>query len=90
MQHHVPAYPAAVPALPDGTVVVAGKSGFTLISGLAHRWTSEGYDPPVSLHRADGLLTPPSTLMALGAGYRPVLHPSIAAFPPFSHDERSA
>jgi hypothetical protein len=39
-----------------------------------------GYDPPVPLHRADRLLTPPSTLMALGAGYQPVFHPSITAF----------
>jgi hypothetical protein len=68
---------------------MAAESGFTLSSGLAHRWTNEGYDRPVPLHRADGLLTPPSTLMALGAGYRPVLHPSITAFLPFSRDERS-
>jgi len=81
--------PAPAPALPDGAVVVAAGSAFTLSSGLAHRWTNEGYDPPVPLHRADGLLTPPSTLMAFGAGYRPVLHPSITAFAPFSHDERS-
>jgi len=63
------------------------RIGVHLSSGLAHRWTIEGYDPPVPLHRADGLLTPPSTLMALGAGYRPVLHPSITAFSPFSRDE---
>jgi hypothetical protein len=81
--------PAPLPALPDGAVVVAAGSAFTLSSGLAHRWTIEGYDPPVTLHRADGLLTPPSTLMALGTGYRPVLHPSITAFSPFSRDERS-
>jgi hypothetical protein len=81
--------PAPVPALPDGAVVVAAGSAFTLSSGLAYRWTSEGYDPPVPLHRADGLLTPPSTLMALSAGYRPVLHPLINAFSPCSHDERS-
>jgi hypothetical protein len=81
--------PAPVPALPDGAVVVAAGSAFTLSSGLAHRWTNEGYDPPVPLYCADGLLTPPSTLMALGAGYRPVLHPSITAFSPFSRDQRS-
>jgi hypothetical protein len=81
--------PAPVPSLPDGAVVVAAGSAFTLSSGLAHRWTNEGYDPPVPLHSADGLLTPPSTLMALGAGYRPVLHQSITAFSPFSHNERS-
>src|SRR5215475_1493408 len=72
--------PTPVLALPDGAVVVRAGSAFTLSSGLAHRWTNEGYEPPVPLRGADGLLTPASTLMALGAGYRPVLHPSITAF----------
>jgi len=72
--------PAPVLALRDGAVVVVAGSAFTLSSGLGHRWTNEGYEPPIPLRRADGLLTPPSTLMALGAGYRPVLHPSITAF----------
>jgi len=81
--------PAPIPALADGAVVVAAGSAFTLSFGLAHRWTNQGYDPPVPLRGADGLLTPPSTLMALGAGYRPVLHPSITAFSQFSYDERS-
>jgi hypothetical protein len=73
-------HPIAVPlaALPDGAMVVAAGSAFTLRSGQAHRWTIEGYARPERLQRADGLLTPPSTLMALAAGYRPALHPSIA------------
>jgi hypothetical protein len=79
-QKRIHLIPAPVLALPDGAVVVVAGSAFTLSSGQAHRWTNEGYDPPISLHRADGLLTPPSTLMALGAGYQPVLHPSITAF----------
>ena len=66
----------------ETTAVMAAGSAFTLSSGLAYRWTKEGYDPPVPLHRADGLLTPPSTLMALSAGYRPVLHPSITWLQP--------
>jgi hypothetical protein len=33
----------------------------------------------MKIPRYDTLLTPPSTLGALRAGYRPVLHPSIAA-----------
>jgi len=78
--------PAPVRALPDGAVVVAAGSAFTLSSGLAYRWTNEGYDRAVALHHADGLLTPPSTLMALSAGYRPVLHPWITAFSSCSHD----
>jgi len=64
-------------ALQDGAMVVAAGSAFTLCSGLAYRWTNEGYSPPERLHHADGLLTPPSTLMALSSGYRPVLHPSV-------------
>ena len=63
--------------LPDGAMVVVAGSAFTLHSGQAYRWTNEGYAPAERLARADGLLTPPSTLMALGAGYRTVLHPSI-------------
>jgi hypothetical protein len=32
---------------------------------------------------ADGLPTPPSTLLAIRAGYRPVLHPDIEETPHF-------
>ena len=64
-------------ALPDGAVIAAGGQAFTLRAGLAHRWTAEGYAPPQRLDRADALLTPPSTIMTLHAGYRPVFHPSI-------------
>lgn len=63
--------------LPDGAVVTAGGEAYTLCGGLAHRWTAEGYARPEILKGADWLLTPPSTVMALVAGYRPVLHPSI-------------
>lgn len=63
--------------LPDGVIVSVGNEAFTLRAGLAHRWTNEGYAPPQRLAGADWLLTPPSTVMALRAGYQPVLHPSI-------------
>jgi hypothetical protein len=71
--------PAPIFELPDGTVVAAAGSAFTLRAGQAYRWTNAGYDQPIALHHVDGLLTPPSTLMALLAGYRPALHPSITA-----------
>ncbi len=54
-----------------------GKQAFTIVNGRAFRWTDEGYSPPVEMHNANWLLTPPSTLMALKAGYRPVLHPAL-------------
>ena len=69
--------PGPLTALHDGAMVVAAGSAFTLCSGRAHRWTNEGYLRAERLDDADGLLTPPSTLMALGSGYRPTLHPSI-------------
>jgi hypothetical protein len=71
--------PVPISELPDGTVVAAAGSAFTLRAGQAYRWTNAGYDQPIELHQVDGLLTPPSTLMALLAGYRPALHPSITA-----------
>jgi hypothetical protein len=66
-----------VAALPDGAMIVVAGSAFTLRSGQAHRWTNVGYAPAERLGHADGLLTPPSTLLALSVGYRPVLHPKI-------------
>ncbi|MGZ9721995.1 hypothetical protein [Rhizobium miluonense] len=65
--------------LPDGTVVARGDGAFTLRGGYAYRWTNEGYAPPQILNGADWLLTPPSTVMALRAGYVPVFHPTIQA-----------
>jgi hypothetical protein len=69
--------PAPLTALPDGAMVAAAGSAFTLCAGRAHRWTNEGYAPSERLRHADALLTPPSTLLTFRAGYRPVLHPSI-------------
>jgi hypothetical protein len=69
--------PGPLAELPIGAMVAAAGSAFMLRSGQAYRWTNEGYASPERLEDADGLLTPPSTLLALGAGYRPALHPSI-------------
>ena len=74
-------HPLALPiaALPDGAVVARDGAAFTIVGGRAHRWSERGYDAAQSLDAVDGLLTPPSTLAALQAGYRPVLQPSIDA-----------
>lgn len=72
-------HPIAVPLadLPDGAVVAVGDQTFTLRSGRGHRWTNTGYALPEPVSRADWLLTPPSTVATLRAGYVPVFHPSI-------------
>jgi hypothetical protein len=62
--------------LPDGTMVQAGDAGFAIVGGRARQWSPAGYLAPVAMPREARLLTPPSTVRALRAGFRPVLHPS--------------
>jgi hypothetical protein len=75
-------HPLGMPidALPDGAVVAIAGEAFTLASGLAFRWTENGYAPPEEIEKADGLLTPPSTIQTIIAGYTPALHPKIVTF----------
>jgi hypothetical protein len=67
----------AVDTLPDGAMITAGGEAYTIARGRAFRWSEHGYDAARQIPRADGLLTPPSTLLALRAGYRPALHPDL-------------
>ncbi|MDB5523067.1 MAG: hypothetical protein JWM58_830 [Rhizobium sp.] len=73
----VHALPGSPSDLPDGAVVAQSGVAFTIAGGRAYRWTAQGYETPQEIRHADGLLTPPSTLQALRAGYRPVLHSAI-------------
>ena len=72
--HAIPAHPEE---LPDGAVITAAGDAYTLAHGRAFRWTEQGYAAAPEIPRADGLLTPPSTVRAIQAGYRPVLHPDL-------------
>jgi hypothetical protein len=76
------AIPGPLSELPNGAVIVASGSAFTIAGEQAFRWTEQGYEAPHEIHRADGLLTPASTFRALCAGYRPVLHPVLEASRP--------
>jgi hypothetical protein len=76
-QKFIHAVPAPLTELPDGAVIVESGAAYTVAGGQAFRWTERVYELPQKISRADGLLTPPSTLKALQAGYRPVLHPTI-------------
>jgi hypothetical protein len=66
----------ALSELPDGAMVVRSGEAYLVAGGLARRWQPAGYGPPRRMVRADGLLTPPSTLAALSAGFLCALHPS--------------
>jgi hypothetical protein len=72
-------HPLAVPLtqLPNGAMVRARDESYLIAQGRALLWSPGGYRDTLNAIKDDAvLLTPPSTLRALGAGYRPVLHPS--------------
>jgi hypothetical protein len=46
------------------------------MEGRAFLWSPAGYQQIKTALEDTMLLTPPSTLRAFGAGYRPTLHPS--------------
>jgi hypothetical protein len=71
--------PGPVGELPDGAMIAAAGDAFTIAHGRAFRWTECGYEATAAIPRADDLITPPSTLQAMRAGYRPVLHPYVRA-----------
>jgi hypothetical protein len=70
------ALPMPVAQLPDGAMVQQGEDSFLILQGRALQWSMAGYQTAEAAPGDAMLLTPPSTLRALGAGYRPVLHPS--------------
>jgi hypothetical protein len=73
-------HPAIAEGLPDGVMVRrAGVVGL-LLDGRLRSWSFDGYGvpeaEPVPASETVELLTPPSTVAVLAAGYRPLLHPS--------------
>jgi hypothetical protein len=82
-------WPGRLAGLPDGTVILTGRSGvetpLAIRSGHLYEWTARRWrlDGPI---RQDGLVsvvTPPSVVAALARGYRPRWHDSALA-PPVS------
>jgi hypothetical protein len=71
--------PVPVADLPDGTMIAAGKASWLVLGGRSLLWSPAGYGDGAPAPATARLLTPPSTVRALGAGYRPVLHPSAGA-----------
>lgn len=78
--------PGSAEELPGGSAIAAAGSAYILARGRAFRWTAHGYEGPLEIPRADALITPPSTLGALRAGYRPAFHPSIDSMQPANGD----
>lgn len=66
--------------LPDGAMVLLPGDDtmpWLVWRGKLHPWSFEGYGGGIGLPRATArVLTPPSTVRALGAGFLPIVHPS--------------
>ena len=73
--------PVPVAQLPDGAMVQRGEESFLIMQGRALRWSMAGYRKMEGAIADVMLLTPPSTLRVLSAGYQPVLHPSVQCVP---------
>jgi hypothetical protein len=71
------ALPTPLKGLPDGAIVQAGEESFVITQGRALVWSPAGYRKAQGTIKSAMLLTPPSTLRAFSAGYRPVLHRSV-------------
>jgi hypothetical protein len=68
--------PMPLRELPDGAMVQAGGESFLILQGRALQWSMAGYRKAEHAPDDAMLLTPPSTLRAITAGYRPLLHGS--------------
>lgn len=76
VSHHAP-----VDELPDGVMIRAGGGAGLLIAGRLRPWSFHGYSGPAKAGAlgAVEVLTPASTVAAIAAGYRPLVHPSALA-----------
>jgi len=70
--------PARCGELPDGAMVRHDGTIGLVLCGRLLPWTPGGYRPAQPLPDQVELLTPPASVAALRACYRPVLHPSAA------------
>jgi hypothetical protein len=67
-----------IDTLPDGAMIVLDGAPFAVRGKKLLTWTPAGYRPPVAGPRGIivGVLTPPSILAVLSAGYTPLWHES--------------
>ena len=74
-------WPTLAGQLPDGAMIRHNGVPGLVADGRVLPWSFSGYLAPIALPAATPveLLTPPTTVRAIAAGYRPLLHPSAAA-----------
>jgi hypothetical protein len=70
-------FTASLATLPDGTMVDVDGAPYLVLGGRLLRWTPGGYSGvTATVPGPVTVITPRSTVAALSAGYRPVLHES--------------
>jgi hypothetical protein len=74
-------WPGAAGRLPDGVMILHEGVPGLLADGRVRPWSFDGYGDPVPVGERVELLTPPATVAAIAAGYRPMLHPSALLSP---------
>jgi hypothetical protein len=76
-------WPADGATLPDGVFVQRQGEAWLVAAGTLRRWTPDGYADRLPLPGGQlAVLTPRSAVAAINAGYRPLLHPTVAADSP--------
>jgi hypothetical protein len=75
--------PVSAGALPDGVMIRVGGVTGLLINGRLRPWSFQGYAAAAGVGGPGPaeLLTPPSIVAAIRAGYRPLVHPTALARP---------
>ncbi len=65
--------------LPEGVMVRVAHGPSLLVDGQLRPWSLTGYGSPMPAPSAGRVevLTPPSIVATLAAGYRPLIHPSV-------------
>ncbi|SDP58564.1 hypothetical protein [Phyllobacterium sp. OV277] len=62
---------SSIEDLPDGSMIASGDNAYLIRGGQTSLWSWEGYVIHTPPTQNVGLLTPPSTVHALRAGYKP-------------------
>ena len=67
--------------LPDGVMIARGGTAYAVRAGMLSSWSFAGYGAPAPLEpdAVVDVLTPPSTVAALSAGYKPLWDESLKA-----------
>jgi hypothetical protein len=72
---------ATIRDLPDGAMFAEGDRAYLVLGGDALPWSPRGYGEPARTTRSRrtvDVLTPPSMVQAIRAGFAPMVHPSAS------------